>query len=273
MSSEHSGSLSIGERLLLTLAMPDGAPEVGATANYTIDNCLDFARKTLRHFDGLVADRTVLDYGCGHGWQAVAMRVHSRAERVFGLDISEERLAHAAALADTYGCEDRVVFGTTVPPELEGRFDVVVSLCAFEHYPDPGAELQRMRRQIRPGGQVLLAFAEPWLSHSGSHVGAFTRIPGTNRPVPWVNLVFSERALLTLRAKFRPDRPSRLQEVDGGLNKMTLNKFEEIIRSSGLQVSEVRLFPTCGVPFVTRVPIVRELLTSAASCVLTADAA
>ncbi len=252
--------------------MPQGAPEIGATVNYTIDNCLGFARRTLRDFDRLVAGKTVLDYGCGHGWQAVAMRVSCQAERVLGLDVSGERLAYGEALAERFGCADRVHFAKAVPPELEGHFDVVLSLSAFEHFADPMAELQKMRRQLRPGGRVLLAFAEPWLSHSGSHVGNFTRIPGTNHAVPWVNLMFSDRDLLTLRARFRFDHPTRLQDIDGGLNKMTLAKFEHILRSSGLTIADLRYFATWGIPGVTRVPLLRELLTSAASCVLTAEA-
>ena len=203
MGRNHSRTLSLEERLLLTFAMPDGVRELGATAHYTIDNCLDFARKTIRDFDRVVAGKTVLDYGCGHGWQAVAMRVHGGADRVVGLDVSDERVAYGASLAERFGCSDRVRFVRSVPPELEGQFDIVVSLSAFEHYADPDAELQAMRRLLRPGGQLLLAFAEPWLSHSGSHVGNFTRFPGTSRPMPWVNLFFSERALLTLRAQIQ----------------------------------------------------------------------
>lgn len=41
--------------------------------------------------------------------------------------------------------------------------------------------------------------------------------------------------------------PGHLQEVDGGLNKMTLGKFERIIRASGRRITDVRLFPTLGV--------------------------
>ena len=252
--------------------MPQGAAEIGATVNYTIDNCLAFAQRMFRDFDRLVVGKRVLDYGCGHGWQAVALRLRCRAEHVVGLDVIDERLAFGAALAGRFGCADRVRFFRDVPAELEGRFDVVLSLSAFEHFADPMAELQKMRRQLRPGGHVLLAFAEPWLSHSGSHVGNFTRIPGTNYPVPWVNLVFSDRALLTLRSKFRDDHVSRLQDIDGGLNRMTLAKFEEILRSSGLNIADLRYFATAGIPLVTRVPLLRELLTSAASCVLTAEA-
>jgi SAM-dependent methyltransferase len=272
MALNNAGSLSMEERLLLSLAMPDRSREIGATANYTVDNCLDFARKTLPDFDRRVAGKTVLDYGCGHGWQAVAMRARCQADRVYGVDTDEDRLAFGTTLAQQCSCGDRVHFGGSVPPELEGRFDVVVSLSAFEHFADPAGELRAMRRQLRPGGQLLLAFAEPWLSHSGSHVGNFTRIPGTRRPIPWVNLVFSERALLTLRARFRSDRPSRLQDIEGGLNKMTLAKFERIIRASDLRITDLTYFATMGIPLVTRVPLVREFLTSAVSCVLTADA-
>ena len=126
-----------------------------------------------------------------------------------------------------------------------------------------------MRSFLRPGGEILLSFAEPWYSHSGSHIGGYARIPGTNKAVPWVNLFFSDRALLALRAKFRPDHPAHLEDIEGGLNKMTLAKFRRIVRNSGLIVRDLRYFPTLGLPLVSRIPVIRELLTSAVSCTLT----
>jgi SAM-dependent methyltransferase len=260
---------SLEERALLMLRAPAGKPGVGATVNYTIDNCLNFARSTLRNFDKRVSGRTVLDYGCGPGWQAVAMRIHCGAERVFGLDIRDDWLLHGESLAERHGCSPEVQFGNSVPAELAGHFDAVLSLSAFEHYRHPAAELARMRSFLRPGGEILLSFAEPWYSHSGSHFGGYTRIPGTSVPVPWLNLLFSDRALLALRAKFRPGHPSRLEDIEGGLNKMTLAKFRRIVRASGLIAGDLRYFPTLGLPLVSRIPAIRELLTSAVSCTLT----
>ena len=81
-----------------------------------------------------------------------------------------------------------------------------------------------------------------------------------------MNLLFSEKALLTLRSHFRPDRPQRFENIEGGLNKMTIAKFERILRESGLVAEEVRLYAVKKLPLVTRLPVLRELLTGAAAC-------
>lgn len=264
--------MSLGEKILLALAKRPDQPEVGATANYTVENCLDFVRKTVPGFDQLVSAKTVLDYGCGHGWQAVAMRTRCGAQKVFGLDVVDRLLSFGSDLAQKHGCSDSVAFGKTVPAELEGQFDLVLSISAFEHYREPEIELQRMRAYLKDGGRIIVTFAEPWYSHSGSHFSGYARFPGTNIAVPWLNLLFSDEALLALRAKFREDLPKRIEDVEGGLNRMTISKFERIIDSCGMEVEQKQLFATKGIPLVTRIPIVREVLTSAASSILRTEA-
>ena len=260
--------LTLEERLLLLFARDCEQPETGATANYTLENCLKFARRTTPNFDQVVAGRTVLDFGCGPGFQSVAMRKLCGASFVFGLDAVDEWIPVAQQRAKTAGCDQQVRFGTHVPSELEGKFDVVLSLSAFEHYKDPASVLQQMRRQLKPQGLIILAFAEPWYSHSGSHVNNYTQIPLLKRPIPWLNLLFSDRAMLTLRSQFRNDRPQRLEDISGGLNRMTIARFGRIIAESGMLVINRSLFGTCNLPIVTKVPVLRELLTSSASCIL-----
>jgi SAM-dependent methyltransferase len=256
------------ERLLLWLARDPSEPEIGATANYTLENCFDFARKSIEDFDHYLTGRVVLDYGCGPGFQAVAARVRCGASSVFGLDSVEGWIPIAQQRAKLAGCEQNVAFGTEIPPQLEGKFDVVLSLSAFEHYRDPAGELQRMRRQLKPDGLILLAFAEPWYSHSGSHFANYTKIPLSNRPVPWLNLFFSDRAMLTLRSRFRKDRPQRIEDISGGINRMTIARFERIIGESGMKAERIKFFATRNLPLVTQLPMLRELFTSAASCIL-----
>src|SRR5437868_11316217 len=108
--SDVSPKLTFEERILFSLASPNGQNKVGSTANYTLDNCLVFARKVFTDFDRWVHGRTVLDHGCGFGWQSVALRIHSQAAEVFGVDIGEDRLAHARDLARRHKCTDRVHF-------------------------------------------------------------------------------------------------------------------------------------------------------------------
>jgi hypothetical protein len=53
-----------------------------------------------------------------------------------------------------------------------------------------------------------------------------------------------------------------------GLNRMTIARFERLIRASGMTVESLNLFPVKGLPLVSKVPVLREFLTGAASCVL-----
>jgi hypothetical protein len=119
-----------------------------------------------------------------------------------------------------------------------------------------------MRHYTKPGGKVVVSFAEPWYSPRGSHMGGFTRIP-------WVNLLFAEKTVMRVRARYKSDGATRYEEVEGGLNRMTVARFERIMRNSGMQFHGVRLMPVKKLPLVSHIPVARELLTAAASCVLT----
>jgi SAM-dependent methyltransferase len=253
--------MSLGERTLLLFSRRPGSSDYPTTtASYTLDNALRFARKTIPHFDRLIEDKLVLDYGCGHGWQAVAMQ-KAGARRVVGVDIMPDRLAHGQALAAREGCGGQVAFYRALPAELTGSFDVVLSLSAFEHFADPPAELDAMKAAAASGGAVIISFAEPWLSPHGNHMGFFTKLP-------WVNVLFSERTVMRVRSRFRQDGATRYEEVEQGLNRMTVARFERLIRASGMRVESLNLFPVKGLPLVSNIPLVREFLTASASCVL-----
>ena len=71
------------------------------------------------------------------------------------------------------------------------------------------------------------------------------------------------------RARFRPDGARHYEEVAGGLNRMSLAKFERIIRRSGMTVEYYRAFMTKGLPG-SRIPLIKELFGAAAACILRA---
>jgi SAM-dependent methyltransferase len=258
----RSPQLRLGERLLLTLSRSPEAPDYPTTtAQYTLSNALDFVRKTVPDFTELVRTKTVLDYGCGPGWQAVAMHKQCGAQRVVGIDINEDWLAHANSLAEREGCANAVTFYREMPVDLRGNFDLAISISSFEHFTDPALDLRNMRDAVKPGGLVVVTFAEPWFSHSGAHMVFFTN-------VPWVNLWFSEQTVMRVRSRFRDDGATRYEEIEGGLNRMTLSKFERLIGQSGMAVHYLKFHSTKGLPLVDKLPIVRELLVSAATCIL-----
>src|SRR5437870_536463 len=91
--------MSIGERILGALSRDaDTGDYRVATQTYTPDNALTHLRWAFPAFDELIRGSHVLDFGCGHGWQAVAM-VRAGAASVLGVDSNLATLDTARALA------------------------------------------------------------------------------------------------------------------------------------------------------------------------------
>ena len=248
--------LRLPERLLLAMCRPVEAPSLSvATVSYTLDNALEYATRRIPRFLERIQGKTVLDYGCGPGWQAVAMR-RAGARDVHGVDINDEWLSHGRDLAAGL---DGVTFDKTTGTE---KYDIVLSLGAMEHFREPGKELARMCSLTRE--ELLISFAEPWYSPYGTHLNGTTKLP-------WLNLWFSERTLLNVRNLYPDgsDGAKRFEDIRGGLNKMTVRRFEKLLDAApGMRVEHLILHSVKRVPLVTGVPVLRELMTGALTCIL-----
>jgi ubiquinone/menaquinone biosynthesis C-methylase UbiE len=250
------------EWLLLKLSRDPSAPDhIAGTLRTDPNNALDFLRKTVPEFARLIEGKRVLDFGCGWGNQAVAMIEQCHARSVIAVDIVPENVARTQKLAADHGLSNLIYACEELPAVYRGECDIVVSCSSFEHFSDPAAILSRMRDATKPGGVVVISWAEPWLSPYGAHMSHFAN-------VPWVNILFSERTVMAVRSRFSPDGATRYEDVEGGLNRMTLRKFERIISKCGMDVECVQYYPVKGLPLVHRIPLVREFLTSAVAVVL-----
>lgn len=141
------------------------------------------------------------------------------------------------------------------------RFDVILSKDSFEHYANPERLIHRITELLEPNGILAIGFGPLWKSPQGGHLEFMT-------PVPWVHLLFPEDVVLAERRRFRPEEDARtFAEVRGGLNKMTLARFLEILTSSGLQCVYFRTnlssHPAVRMMDVlSRVPPLREFCTT-----------
>lgn len=203
----------------------------------------------------LIQGRTVLDFGCGSGSQAVEMAERGAA-RVTGIDIQPALLERARQLADERGVGNRCTFAT----ETFEPVDVIVSKDAFEHYTDPAAVLQHMRALLKPQGIVLAAFGPTWLHPHGGHLFSV---------FPWSHLLFSEQAQMRWRADFKQDGARRFAEVEGGLNQLTIRGFERQVAASGLQVDWMETVPIRNMALLKH-RWLREFGTSIVRCRLRA---
>lgn len=179
--------------------------------------------------DRRVHGRRVLDFGCGTGGDAVAL-AEAGAREVVGIDIVPASLARAERLAASRGVADRCRFGT----HWDAPVDLVVSIDAFEHFDDPADVLATMAGMLHRDGRVLVSFGPTWYHPLGGHLFSV---------FPWAHLLLGERALLRWRARYRDDGATRFGEVEGGLNRMTIARFERLVAASPLQLQRMTLVP------------------------------
>ena len=200
-----------------------------------------------------VRGKDVLDFGCGVGTEAVELAKTARS--VFGLDILTAALEEARASALAAGVGERCTFGTE-PPST--KFDVIVSLDSFEHFGDPEAVLKVMHSLLRPKGRVLVSFGPTWYHPYGGHLFSV---------FPWAHLVFSEDALIRWRNDIRSDGATRFHEVEGGLNQMTIGRFERLVQASPLNIVHTEAVPIRRLAMLhTRFS--REFTTAIVRCTL-----
>jgi SAM-dependent methyltransferase len=249
------------ERILGALSKE--RPEAGSpppAVPETADCALEHLRRAFPDVDAMVHGRRVIDFGCGHGHQAVEL-AGVGAEAVLGIDINPAFLELARQRARDMGLDQRVRFLRSVPDAEAGTWHLVISQDAMEHFDHPERVLDEMFRILAPGGRAAITFSPPWLHPYGAHMDFFT-------PVPWVHLLVPERTVMKVRSRFRDDGAQRYEEVKGGLNRMTLGRFETLVERSRFVTESLRFTAIRRLPLVSRTPVLREFLTSRVDCIL-----
>lgn len=257
IAKEKLGALSLAERLLLALSKhPDDVDKTSGyekpTTQWTVETALSQLTTAFPNFVSEIQGKRVLDYGCGDGFQSVAM-AKAGAGEVLGVEIDGNRRAHAMSLAGRERVQN-VAFDNSV----SGHFDIAVSLNAMEHFTAPEENLREMKNALAPGGRIYLSFGPLWLAPYGAHMYFFT-------PVPWVNVFFSEAAVFRIRSLYRDDGEATYEP---NLNRMTVSAFEKLIAREGLCASRCFYHAVQGLPLVSQLPGVRELVVNQVDAVL-----
>jgi SAM-dependent methyltransferase len=175
-----------------------------------------------------VAGRSVIDFGCGEGEEALELAQHGA--RVYGLDIQDDLIERARERARATGLEDRCRFGR----EPSEPADIIVALDSFEHFAEPEAVLTQMHGLLKGGGRVIASFGPTWYHPLGGHLFSV---------FPWAHVLFSEQALIRWRSDIRSDGATRFSEVAGGLNQMTIARFERLVAASPFRLERIETIP------------------------------
>ncbi|HEX4595822.1 MAG TPA: class I SAM-dependent methyltransferase [Bryobacteraceae bacterium] len=198
-----------------------------------------------------IAGKIVLDFGCGDGREALEVARHG-TKYVIGLDIQEKHLAVARArqaAADVLDC--------TFVQQFDSKVDVILSIDSFEHFGQPEEILKEMSRLLKPDGKVIVSFGPPWYHPMGGHFPLFI----------WAHLLLTEKSLMMWRSKYKQDGATQFHEIAGGLNKMSIRKFERLVASSPLRFETLEVVPIRAVRRL-HCGLTREFFTSIVRCTL-----
>lgn len=254
--------MRLSEKILVFLSRKPGSNDyVQPSQNCDFDKALDLLCICFPNFLDDLQGKLVLDFGCGSGFQALAL-VQSGAQFVIGIDINQKSLERAINMAKEKGVEDRAQFKDSIDEKDRNKFDIVISQNSMEHFKDPINILNEMKTALRKNGKIYITIEPPWFAPYGSHMHFFTKMP-------WVNLLFSEKAVMKVRSYFRNDGALRYEDVESGLNKMSINKFERIVSDSGLKILYKKYRCIRGLDFLGKVPLLRELIINQVDCILT----
>ena len=109
--------------------------------------------------DGDVASRSFCDAGCGVGSLSLPLAALG-AGSIAASDLSQAMVDEAARRAELAGLSDgRLTFSASDLENLEGRYDTVICLDVFIHYPQPQAEAMVRHLAAMAEQRLIVSFA------------------------------------------------------------------------------------------------------------------
>jgi 2-polyprenyl-3-methyl-5-hydroxy-6-metoxy-1,4-benzoquinol methylase len=107
----------------------------------------------LKHLEGKVRGKRILDIGAGSGWLGERLRLGSYPAKLVAVEIdnrAHETLANSYELVVS-SIDELAMHGAAEP------FDYVVVLDLLEHLATPLEYLKRLRGLLAPGGRILIS--------------------------------------------------------------------------------------------------------------------
>ncbi len=236
-----------------------------------------------------IEGKRILDIGCGQC--ALSCRyAQAGAQMVVGSDRNDERwpLHNARAYLEYKGLRQAVFLvqgDAVVLPFANGAFDFVALNDVCDHIVGLPEALQECYRVLAPGGHVAITFI-PWHHPGGFHFMDYI-------PIPYANLVFSERAVVetlvemavhdpavanSIPALKRNPPPTTLDDMGISLSRVTIRGFRRALAETGFNVRHFELVGfgrksknrlLAGIlDSLTGIPLANELFTSRINCLL-----
>ncbi len=202
-------------------------------------------------------NKTILDHGCGEGGFSIAM-INFQPNLIIGLD-KFSNLTIAQQILKDYKYNNIRLINEDILNQDSCQFDYTISHDSFEHFDEPEKELEEMIRVTKIGGHILIKFGPTWGSPFGRHMSGTIR-----RDRPWVHLFFSEKIIMRCYSVYhnQSEIKTKYSQKEGGLNKMTISKFLNIISNhSDIAVRKKIIIPiSYKLSLLLYLPYIRDII-------------
>ena len=206
---------------------------------------------------GLLRDKRVLDFGCGTG-SLSRLSAENGAAEVVGIDMLSKSLARARRLHEGAAPNLRFILADTAEsiPLPDSSVDVILCFDVMEHVMEYRKIVREWSRVLSPDGCVLIWWSVWWHPY-GHHLH-------TMIPLPWVHTFMSDESLYRVCARIyeRPEFKPRIWHFDedgkrkanpyagrlvfDDLNKLTIRRFDDLVKEAGLIARRKQINPFGG---------------------------
>ena len=253
-----------------------------STSRYRDWRMAELGQQLTEHFPVQgIANRDVLDFGCGTG-ELTRLLAEHQAKSVTGVDMSSDAIGKARE--SCVPCESSIRFlcneTEDVIPCDDSSVDLICCFDVVEHIPNMPAIAGQWRRVLRPNGRIWIWWS-PWKGPYGHHLDSLI-------PLPWVHLLCPEKTLFETCAELyddpeftpriwdrdpatgakKPNKWRAIQSCEPFLNKITRPQFETCAAEAGLRIVRCETHGFSGSPLsrATRVllplPLIGECFVS-----------
>ena len=176
-------------------------------------------------------DRSILDFGCGHGSLCVDI-ASSGAKKVVGIDLNNNLINFANRnLKENFSKFNKIISfekKDILYDDLNQKFDIIVSKDTFEHTNRLPEVLEKFYGLLNSNGKAYIGFGPLYNFYNGDH-------GRTQLKIPWLHVILPDQLIISRFNKKNNLKIKKIEEL--GLSKYSFKDYTKIFNNSKFKLN------------------------------------